>query len=209
MTGRQRSAALVLKTRAFGDDALIVDLLCEALGRVSVVARGARKSLKRYGGALEMGARIDAEVRFAPGRDLHTLGACEVTTPLRKIREDLDRIHSLAYLLELVRLSTREGAGDAALFTLACGMVDTLEQVSPTPELLALWDLALFGRLGYGPPPLSSLPDAARRTLERLSTGDAEARFSEADVQVVRRYFDHQWTRVLGQAPRSARFLAA
>lgn len=209
MTGRQRSAALVLKTRAFGDDALIVDLLCEALGRVSVVARGARKSLKRYGGALEMGARIDAEVRFAPGRDLHTLGACEVTTPLRKIREDLDRIHSLAYLLELVRLSTREGAGDAALFTLACGMVDTLEQVSPTPELLALWDLALFGRLGYGPPTLSGLPDAARRTLERLSTGDAEARFSEADVQVVRRYFDHQWTRVLGQAPRSARFLAA
>ena len=209
MTGRQRTAALVLKTRAFGDDALIVDLLCEQIGRVSVLARGARKSVKRYGGALEMGARLDAEVRFAPGRDLHALGACEVTTPLRKIREDLDRIHSLAYLLELVRLSTREGTGDAALYTLACGMVDTLEQVAPTPELLALWDLALFGRLGYGPPSMAGLSDAARATLERLSAGDAEARFAESDVQGVRRHFDHQWTRVLGQAPRSARFLAA
>ncbi|MFZ4735243.1 MAG: DNA repair protein RecO [Bradymonadia bacterium] len=209
MTGRHRTVALVLKARAYGDDDLIVDLLCDRLGRLSVLARAARRSQRRYGGALEMGVRLDAEIRFRAGRDLHSLGHCEVIAPLRKIREDLDRIQGLAYLLELVRLATRDGAHDTTLFAMACAFIDALEEAAATTESIALWEIALLAHLGYGAPGGPDLPDTAHDTLRRLAAGDATARFLDADVEPVRRHFESHWTRVLGHAPRSARFLAA
>ena len=45
---------VVLKTRPHRDHDLIVELLTAEYGRLAVIARAARKSNKRFGGALEL-----------------------------------------------------------------------------------------------------------------------------------------------------------
>nr|MDQ2647496.1 DNA repair protein RecO [Myxococcota bacterium] len=52
-TSVHSTEALVLRRVEYGDADLIVTLLTLSLGRVSALARGARKSRRRFGGALE------------------------------------------------------------------------------------------------------------------------------------------------------------
>ncbi len=212
MTGRVRTPALVLRTRALQDHDLIVDLLGLHAGRVSVVAKGARKTPRRYGGALEMGTRVDLEVAFRPGRDLHTLTRCEVVTPIRRIREDFDRITALAYVLELVRLCAREGAQDPRLYGLATGIVDVLETAAPTAEGVMLWEVALLAHQGYAMTPTSVAREAnlsaeAHASLERLWRGDTTAFLDGPTAEQVRHGLERVWQRTVGYAPRSGRFL--
>lgn len=212
MTGRVRTPALILRTRAFQDDDLIVDFLGQTTGRVSAVARGARKNLRRYGGPLEMGCRVDLELAFRAGREMQTLSRCEIAVPIRQIRLDYDRIAALAYMLELVRLCAREGQGDPRLYGLAGEMVDVLEAHAPTSETIVLWEIALLAHLGYATSPValareSGLGPDAGRTLERLLAGDAQARLDASTTARLRLGFERLWQRAVGFAPRSARFL--
>ncbi len=212
MTGRVRTPALILRTRAYQDDDLIVDFLGQTTGRVSAVARAARKNLRRYGGPLEMGCRVDLELTFRAGREMQTLSRCEVAVPIRNIRLDYDRIAALAYMLELVRLCAREGQGDARLYGLAGEIVDVLETHAPTPESIVLWEVALLANLGYATSPIALAREAglgpdAGRILERLWSGDAQARLDAPSAARVRLGFERLWQRAVGYAPRSARFL--
>lgn len=212
MTGRLRTAALVLRTRVFQDDDLLVDFLGLDTGRVSAVARGARKSQRRYGGPIEMGSRVDLELTFRAGRELQSLTRCEVVVPIRRIRTDYDRIATLAYILELVRLCAREGQGDPRLYGLATEIIDALEAHDPTPEGVLLWEIALLANLGYATQPAALAREAglapeAREILERLCGGDTRAHLDAPSTARLRLGFERIWQRAVGFAPRSARFL--
>lgn len=212
MTGRVRTPALILRTRAYQDDDLIVDFLGQSTGRVSAVARAARKSPRRYGGPLEMGCRVDLELTFRAGRELQSLSRCEVVVPIRQIRLDFDRIAALAYMLELVRLCAREGQGDPRLYGLAGEIVDVLEAHAPTTESIVLWEIALLANLGYATSAVALAREAglgpeAGRTLERLWSGDVQARLDAPSSARLRLGFERLWQRAVGHTPRSARFL--
>ena len=56
----RKDEAYVLTTREIGETDLIVSLLAERRGKVRGVARGARKSRKRFGGLLEPMTRVRA-----------------------------------------------------------------------------------------------------------------------------------------------------
>lgn len=212
MTGRVRTAALVLRTRMFRDDDLMVDFLGQETGRVSMVARGARKSQRRYGGPIEMGSRVDLELTYRAGRDLQSLTRCEVIVPIRQIRMDYDRIATLAYILELVRLCAREGQGDSRLYGLAIGIIDALEAHPPTSEGVLLWEIALLANLGYATDPdalsrESGLAPEGRDMLARLFGGDTRAHLDAASTARLRLGFERIWQRAVGCAPRSSRFM--
>lgn len=238
MTRRVRTPALVLRTRPLRDHDLVVELLGRTTGRLSVVARGARRSRRRFGGALELGTRIDADVTFKAGSELHRLDGCDVRVPPRAVRSDLERFHHLAYALELTRLAFPVEAPDAAGYDLVASFVDALERGPASHEALVLWELALLRHLGYGLtigrcPVSGEAPDAlsleaggaVRRTAARapdavpvatsalrviagLERGHAGARFDEEQAREVRRAFEALWGQVTGLRPRSARFLA-
>ncbi|MCA9559134.1 MAG: recombination protein O N-terminal domain-containing protein, partial [Myxococcales bacterium] len=50
--------AVVLRATPYRDHDLVVDLLGEQTGRVAALARSARRSQRRFGGALEVGTRL-------------------------------------------------------------------------------------------------------------------------------------------------------
>ncbi len=228
--------ALVLRTTVYRESDLIVDLLTDGRGRVGVMARGARKSRKRYGGALEVGTRLAVEIGRR-GRGLPTLSSCDIVAPVLHIRSDLDAFHQLAYALELARLLSTEGEADARGFALAAGFVDHLEAHGPTDEALVAWELKLMAHHGYGlrldacvvsgtvpdglslrhggavnrravgPGDAMPVPTAVLAALAALGRGQ-QGRIGAADRVGVRRLFARLWGEITGFELRTARFLA-
>ena len=227
---------LVLRTVPYRDHDLIVDLLSGAAGRFSVMARGARRSRKRFGGALEVGTRLDVETSRGRGQ-LATLSAADVVGPLRAIRTDLDRFYQLSYVLEVARLTIREGEGDARLYGVVVSYIEALEAASATAEGLAVWDLGMLAAHGYalrlgrcvvtgGPPDglslraggavlcaMARVPDAVRvpahalAALTVIADGRTDARLDAAGHAGLRRAFASIWEGVAGKPLRTPRFL--
>lgn len=233
----QQLDALVLRKTAFRDHDLIVDLLCAQAGRIAAIARGARRSRKRFGGALELGTRLSVRLGSG-GRGPTSLEECDVVRPLVAIRDDLDRINHLSYVLEIARLTSREGEADPRHFGMIDGYVAALEAGPPRSEALAVWELALLSHLGYalrlGPcirsgRPADALspryggaiateavqtPDALLVTLAgmqaliRLSRGQTDVEFDPVAAPRIRRAFAGLWHAVTGHPLRTAPFLS-
>lgn len=231
-----RTPALVLRTRPFKESDLIVELLGPGTGRLSAVARGGRKSSRRFGAALEIGTRLEVHVNLRRGRDLHGLEGCDRVRPVGAARTDLQRYAQLAYVLELARLTSREGAPDADAFALVVAYVDALDAAPASREALAVWELGLLAHLGYGlrlwpcvqtgltpdaisldaggavrgpaagAADLSPVPPEALRALDALSRGE-EAELNIAHEPAVRGAMERIWTAVTGYRLRSAEFL--
>ena len=63
----EHTVAFVVGHTAFGESDKIVRLLTPTHGLLHVMAKRARKSQKKYGGALDIGQKIEAGVRTGSG----------------------------------------------------------------------------------------------------------------------------------------------
>lgn len=102
MARTERSAAVVLRAVAYGESDRIVTLLTEAYGKVAVMARGARKSKRRFAGALEPYALVEAEVALGKG-GVGRLAQARVVRAFPGILAQLGRMTVAAAGLELLR----------------------------------------------------------------------------------------------------------
>ena len=83
--------ALVLGTVDFGDADRIVTLFTRGHGRLSAFAAGARKSKKRFAGALEAGTHLTARLVTTHG-DTCRLDGVDVIRSFHHVRDDLAHI---------------------------------------------------------------------------------------------------------------------
>ncbi|MEQ8457775.1 MAG: DNA repair protein RecO [Sandaracinaceae bacterium] len=102
MARTERTAAVVLRSVAYGESDRILTLLTEAHGKLAVMARGARKSTRRFGGALEPYALIEADCALGRG-DLGRLAEARLVRAFPGVLADLTRMSVAAAGLELVR----------------------------------------------------------------------------------------------------------
>lgn len=99
---RETSRALLLRSVDYGESDRIATLFTEDMGRISVLARSARKSWRRFGGALEPFSIF--EVTFSPGKGrLYNLEESSLLAANIGLAKDLKRMDAGAFILELVR----------------------------------------------------------------------------------------------------------
>lgn len=79
--------AIVLRRVAYGDADLIVTLFTLSRGKIAVMAKAAKKSLKRFPGSLEAFAPIEAVCR--KGRGMSFLQEASLENPLANIRSNV------------------------------------------------------------------------------------------------------------------------
>jgi DNA repair protein RecO (recombination protein O) len=107
----ERTAAVLLRSIAYGESDRIVTLLTESRGKLAVMARGARRSTRRFAGALEPYALIEAEIALGRG-DLGRLAEARVVRVFPGVLADLTKMSVAASGLELVRESIGERDDD-------------------------------------------------------------------------------------------------
>ncbi len=104
--------AIVLHAFDYLETSRILRLATRELGVQSVIARGARRSTKRFGAALDLFASGIAEIHARDGRELQQLTSFDVTNPRPSLGLDLDRFSSASMLAELgLRFAVAEEQG--------------------------------------------------------------------------------------------------
>lgn len=146
----RQDAAYILATTALGEADLIVTLLAEHAGRVRGVAPSARKSRRRFGGALEPMTLVDVRWTEREGRDLHRIDALDLNRSFAAMQAAPERQAACAVLSEIAFAVTREGEGDAREFRLLGAVLNALERgFDPwlSVRYFEYWTLRLLGVL--------------------------------------------------------------
>ena len=144
--------ALVLHAFDYLESSRIIRLLTREAGLRSVVAKGARRSTKRFGGALDLFALGHAQLYTKPGRDLDTLSAFDVQVSHAGLAGDLARFTGAAALAELILRFSR-GEIEETLFETVQDVFRALtvasEKDAPITVLAGAW--LIIGELGFAP----------------------------------------------------------
>jgi len=143
--------ALLLKQVDTGESDRVVTLLTEDLGKVSAIARGARRSRKRFGAALALFVLAEAELRTRTTSTLHVLTGYEALETHAGIGRDIAAITHASYATELVEALCPKGHADPALFELLLEMYGLLAREPPTSDRLRVFELRLLTEAGLAP----------------------------------------------------------
>ena len=83
--------AIVLHAFDYLESSRILRLMTREGGVRSVLAKGARRSSRRFGSAVDLFAQGSAQLYVKPGRDLDTLSTFDVERSRPELAEDLGR----------------------------------------------------------------------------------------------------------------------
>lgn len=98
---RVQSQSIVLKRVAYGDSDLIVTFFSREFGRLTGIAKSARSSMRRFGGALEIGSIIDVIFSEKSGAELVRLEEARLTSSNHGITRSLEKIGALARAVDI------------------------------------------------------------------------------------------------------------
>jgi DNA repair protein RecO (recombination protein O) len=142
--------AVVLSSVDYGDADRVVTLFTRGRGRLSAFAAGARKSKRRFAGALEPGTLLSAKLVERHGDTLR-LDGVEVKSSFHRLREDLARISRALYCLELCRELTRDHEPHQALFEALVAYLGLLDAKQAGPTSLLKFELDALEQAGFRP----------------------------------------------------------
>lgn len=145
--------ALLLRKVEYRESDLMVTLFSEGLGKVTAVARSARRSRTRFAGSLEPLHTLSVELGTARQGDRFELRASRIERARLHLASDLERMNVAAKVLSWVRDATPERVAEPELYATLEHCLDALDdpksQHSPR-TLLALTGLSLLDALGWG-----------------------------------------------------------
>lgn len=145
-----RTEGIVLRSRDLGEYDRLVTLFTRDLGKLTAVARGARRIRSRFGGALELFTWGEAVGFEREGRDLLRLDHFDVRRSFSRLREDLERLGQGARMIEAVGRLTAERDPHPACFALLLRALRASEAGPPARVQLA-FTLRLLDLTGHRP----------------------------------------------------------
>lgn len=145
------SPAIVLRRVPYGEADLVVTLLGLETGRVSALARGARKSSRRFAGGLEPALAGEARLRERPGAELMGLEAFDTSTGRPGFAADLAKAAHAAYAVELCDRLCPLRQPEKAVYAWLDEFLARLEAGPAAAERLRVFELGLLRALGLGP----------------------------------------------------------
>lgn len=145
----QRSEAIILRRRDYGEADRILTLYVRDRGKIGAIAKGARRITSRQGGHIELFAH--AELLLARGRNLEVVTQAATVEAFRPIREDLVRTTYAYHLAELLDRMTEEGEPSPATFDLLRASLSALCDAEDPSLVARYFELRLLGLQGYRP----------------------------------------------------------
>src|SRR5260370_15324919 len=129
-----KARAIVLKRISVGETDRILTLFTREHGKLSAIAKGARRELSRLAAATE--PFTYSRVLLAVGQNLDVLTQGEVQEAFHVVRNDLTKISYASYFAELVNATIEERQPNPELFDLLLWCLTLLEQAA-LPDLVA------------------------------------------------------------------------
>jgi DNA repair protein RecO (recombination protein O) len=147
---RFKERAVVLGTLDYGEADRLVTLFTEGRGRLTAFAAGARKSKRRFAGALEPATLLSVQLAERRGTTFR-MDSADIEHSFLRIREDLPRIARGLYCLELCRELLREQEPHPQLFERLVEYLRRLEGAEAGPTSLLAFELEALAQAGFQP----------------------------------------------------------
>jgi DNA repair protein RecO (recombination protein O) len=123
----KESEAIVLRTYPFRESDLLVTLFTRLEGKVRGVARAAKKSRRRFGGALEQLTYVKVTYEDRERQELARLDACEVIESPLSSEISYPRAVALGHVAELLDELSPDREANDAVFRLAVSVIRQLQ----------------------------------------------------------------------------------
>jgi len=149
-----RTEALVLRYVEYGESDLIIHLLVPELGKLAVIAKGARRSVKRFSGSLDLFNHIRIQVDRRRRTALARLDQAKLIEPFTALRTECTRFALACHLLEILdRLTPEDGVRVEMqhIFRFALGAMGALCERKPDTRFGMLLQLRTLAALGMRP----------------------------------------------------------
>jgi DNA repair protein RecO (recombination protein O) len=148
----ERTLAVVLRSRVHGESDKIVTFLTQNWGKVTGIAKGAKRSRRRFVNVLEPFTQV--HLRFRPGRsdELAFIFGCDLIRSFGRPSRDIQRFALANYVAELIdaMVAGRESGPETyALLLHSLTVLEEQERLSPL--FLPVFELLLLTHSGYAP----------------------------------------------------------
>ena len=146
----QETPAIILSVKDYGEADRLVTFLTPTRGRLTGVAKHARKSKKRFAHCLEPLSRVTLFLSDRARGDLEFLEKGEAGRSFPSLRRDLARLGAGALLAELAGETASPPEATAGVFTGLETALTLLEEGAPPDSLLPGFLLHFLKLGGYG-----------------------------------------------------------
>jgi DNA repair protein RecO (recombination protein O) len=145
----QRVEGIVLRTNPYGESNVIITLLTRELGKIGVVARGAKKTNSRLTSVTQLFTYGSYLVQKGSG--LGTLSQGELIDSFRDLRSDLIATSYASIIVELTDKAVEEKKNNPYLFELVLQLLQHMNEGTDAEVLTYLFMTKMIPVLGYHP----------------------------------------------------------
>src|SRR5881397_987173 len=141
---------MVLRSQPLGESDRIVTFLTRSVGKLRGVAKGARRSRRRFGSNLEPLSRVRLQYFEREGSDLARIEAADLLESFYRLQEDPERAAVLACMAEVADTFAREQQEDEAYFRLLHAVLRAVQgglDLDHAARYFEIWTLRLHGVL--------------------------------------------------------------
>ena len=146
-----KTPAVILHSLDFAESDKLVTFFTRDFGKLRGIAKGAKRSRKRFGSGLE--PLICSAVCFFEKEkaSLVRLDHCEIVDPFPHIHSDMLRLGYAGYLAELISVTAAERERSGEMYALLIGFFELLNQPAFREEFVRIFELRLLALAGYQP----------------------------------------------------------
>jgi DNA repair protein RecO (recombination protein O) len=202
----ERTSGLVLRVRPLTETSLIVQWLTRDFGRISTVAKGARRTKSPFRGKLDLFYLAEFSLQRSQRGELHSLREVSVQEFHEPLRQSVKLLQQAAYLVQLLEQSTEKETPLPGFLELMTEALNTL--VLGPPRLLNVFafEMKLLSRLGFKPDLASTDLSAGSREILELTERSkwqtvTRLELSSAQIREISRFLDRFLSYHLGRVP--------
>ena len=144
------STAIIMRINEYGESDLLVSFFTRDRGRLKGVAKGARRSLKRFVNCLDTFSLVTLEYRLKRSGSLHFIESGRLVDSFASIRTDYRTMSIASYLIELTEALFPMAMADQAMFDLLKTSLDLLDKGENRDFLPVIFETAAMRLGGFG-----------------------------------------------------------
>ncbi|MDD5759010.1 MAG: DNA repair protein RecO [Desulfobulbaceae bacterium] len=173
----QRTAGVVIHLTDYGEADKIVTLYSPTLGQWTGIAKGAKRSIKRFVNKLELFSHLDID--YSDQYALPIINQAELINSHLALRQNYQNYTAATLVCELFRSWTHANDHDPQLFSCLIWILERLCQHHAWQEAMVLFLIKFYSRLGYQPNLLVCA------TCQRLENHSGPFRFQASHGEIV------------------------
>lgn len=145
------TAAIVLDCRDHGESDKIVTFFCQEIGRLSGIAKGAKRSKRRFVNKLELFSSLHITYSLPRHGGLAFIASAELQSSFLNLRKNIDLYNAATVIREFVLMGTSEKERDDRVFEILLWTLQALDEKRPYLAAVAIFLIRFFEYIGYKP----------------------------------------------------------